>query len=165
MQGKAAADGQILPLFLLQVIFLNDILTAKGVIIMEDKCVEYFSVESKQDVACFLEQTNGLHDGYIISIQYEHYGHSGGNPHRINHELSQLRIRIMVTSICDAVVEMVFQAALEWQIKDSTYDITDTFVSFTNDGNVIWADDYSTEPNGWKSGSYVIAREMKWRFL
>lgn len=101
----------------------------------------------------------------MIGVQYEHHGHSGGNPHRIDPNLSELRIRIMVTSISDAIVEMVFQSLVEWQIKDNTYEITDTSIAFTNTGNVIWADDYITEPNIRDNGSYVIARRMKWRFV
>ena len=43
--------------------------------------------------------------------------------------------------------------------------ITDTAVSFTDKGFVVWADDASTDPEAPEYGSYVIARAMKWRFL
>lgn len=132
---------------------------------MDDKNADYYLIESKQDITFFLVRTNGLHDGYIVRIQYEHCGHSTGNPHRINPELSELRIHIMVTSIQDAVVEMVFENLSEWQIKDNSFNIVDTSVSFADNGTVIWADDYSTNPEVRENGSYVIARKMKWRFL
>ena len=58
-------------------------------------------------------------------------------------------------------MELVFTAPLEWQLKDCGYDITDTAVSFTDKGFVLWTDD----PDFRESGSYVIAQAMKWRFL
>ena len=58
-------------------------------------------------------------------------------------------------------MELVFTAPLEWQLKDCGYDITDTAVSFTDKGFVLWTDD----PEFRESGSYVIAQAMKWRFL
>lgn len=129
------------------------------------KQTEYVLIESKRDIDFFLERTNGLHDGYIIGVQYEHRGHTGGNPHWIDPTLSELKIRIMVTSINDAVVELVFQALSEWQVRDNAFDITDTAISFTDDGNVIWADDCSTVPDIREKGSFAIARSMKWHFI
>ena len=126
---------------------------------------EYIYIKSKQDIDFFLDQTNSLHDGYIIGVQYKHHGHAGGNPHWIDPTLSELKIQIMVTSICDAVVELVFQTLSEWQVRDNTFDITDTAISFTEDGNIIWADDYSTDPDIRKDGSFVVAKTLKWRFV
>ena len=126
---------------------------------------KYSSIESKRDVDIFLDCTNGLHDGYIIGVQYEHYGYTGGNPHWINPTLSELKIRIMVTSICDAVVELVFQSLSEWQVRNNSFDITDTAISFTDNGNIIWADDYSTDQDVRENGSFVVAKKMKWRFV
>ena len=90
---------------------------------------------------------------------------SGGNPKFINPELSELCVRYMVTSIQDAVVEIVFSSLIEWQIKDNSFDITDTSVFITENGTVIWTDDCSTETDIRESGSYVIAKKMKWRFV
>ena len=65
-----------------------------------------------------------------------------------------------MTSIYDTVVELTFSGLLEWQIRDSGMDITDTAVSFTDKGFVRWTDD----PEFSESSSYVIAQTMKWRF-
>jgi len=71
----------------------------------------------------------------------------------------------MVTSIQDSIVEIVFSSLIEWQIKDNSFDITDTSVFITEDGIVIWTDDCSTVTNIRDSSSYVIAKKMKWRFV
>ncbi|MBQ8575737.1 MAG: hypothetical protein IJ447_06820 [Clostridia bacterium] len=131
---------------------------------MIENPLEIFSINSKQDIDSFIEHTNGLHDGYIIGVQYEHHGHSGKNPHLINPELSELKIKIMVTSV-DTVVELIFQNLLQWQIKDDNYEITDTAISLTDDGLVIWTDDCSTEPDIRKESSYVIAKKMQYRII
>ena len=34
----------------------------------------YNSIRSNEDVKYFLEKTNSLHDGYIISVQYTNNG-------------------------------------------------------------------------------------------
>lgn len=122
-----------------------------------------FHIRTDQDVAFFLERTNSLHDGYIIGVQYEHRGHSKGNSHWIDPKLSELRIQIMITSIDDAVVELVFHVLSDWQIRDGMSDIIDTSVS-VGDNEVIWTDSDTTEPGMCESGSYVVARDMMWRF-
>ena len=125
----------------------------------------YNPIRAQSDIDHFLEATNGLHDAYLIGIQYTHNGHTTGNPHFIDPDRAELRLRYLVTSIYDAVVELVFTAPLQWQLRDSGMDITDCAVSFTDKKHVIWADDDSTAPEIRKSGSYVIAASMSWHFL
>lgn len=127
---------------------------------------KFISIETKEDIDHFLSSTNELHDGYIISVQYEHCGHTtSGNHHSIDPNGSELKIRIMVTSINDAVVELVFSTLYEWQIKDNTSDITDTSIYFTKNGYVIWSDECSTASNFHANKSYAVAKTMKWRFV
>lgn len=125
---------------------------------------EYNEIQSKMDIKDFLERVNGLHDSYLIGVEYTHRGHTGGNPHIIDPELTELRLRFMVTSMHDAVVELVFRSVSQWQIKDRGFDVTDCAVSLES-GTVIWADDYSTDPSIREGGSYVVAAKMKWRFV
>lgn len=125
----------------------------------------FYTIETNEDIKFFLDNTNGLHDGHLIGVEYIHNGHTGGNPRFINPELTELRIRYMVTSIQNKVVELGFSALSEWQIRDNSFDITDTAVSICENGQIIWADDYSTEPDIREVGSYVIAGKMKWCFL
>ena len=122
-------------------------------------------IRAESDIAHFLDRTNGLHDAWLIGVDYIHDGHSVGNPHFVDPDKSELRLRYLVTSIWDRTVELIFTAPLEWQLRDQGFDITDTAVSFTDKGHVIWADDLSTEPQARESGSYVIAKAMSWRFL
>ena len=125
----------------------------------------YHPINSQSDIDLFLDRTNSLHDAYLIGVDYVHNGHTCGNPHYIDPDKAELRLRWLVTSIYDKTVELVFTAPLEWQIKEWGYDITNTAVSLTDKGFVIWADLDSTAPEFREQGSYVIAQAMKWRFL
>ena len=121
----------------------------------------YHTIHSQSDIDLFLDNTNSLHDAYLIGVDYVHNGHTCGNPHDIDPDKAELRLRWLVTSIYDNTVELVFTAPLQWQLKDQGFDITDTAVSFTDKGFVLWTDD----PDFRESDSYVIAQAMKWRFL
>ena len=125
----------------------------------------FHCIMTDKDIEFFLEHTNSLHDAYLVGAEFSHNGHSGHNPHYTDPSLSQLRLRYLVTSIKSAVVELEFSALQEWQIKDDSYEITDTAVSFSENGNIIWADDCSTDAEIRAGGSYVIAENMKWRFI
>ena len=125
----------------------------------------YHTIASQSDIDLFLDRTNGLHDAYLIGVDYVHNGHTCGNPHYIDPDMAELRLRWLGTSIYDKTVELVFTAPLEWQIKEWGYDITNPAVSLTDKGFVIWADLDSTAPEFREQGSYVIAPAMKWRFL
>jgi hypothetical protein len=125
----------------------------------------YHTINSQSDIDLFLDRTNSLHDAYLIGVDYVHNGISGGNPCYFDVDKAELRLRWLVTSIYDKTVELVFTAPLEWQLKEWGYDITNTAVSLTDKGFVIWADLDSTAPEFREQGSYVIATSMKWRFL
>ena len=105
------------------------------------------SVKTQKDIKMFLDKTNSLHDGYIVGVQYLNNGISSiGNGYSFNPEETKLILRILVTSICDALVEIEFENLLEWQIKDSQCDITDTTVIINEKRWIVWADDtYSNE--------------------
>ena len=76
---------------------------------------------------------------------------------------TRLVVKIFVTSIGDAVVELEFENLLEWQIKDNQWDMTDTTVMFDDHNWIIWSDDVYINMEEVKKGSYVIAKSMKWR--
>ena len=127
---------------------------------------EYHSIATQADFTRFLEETNDLHDGYIISVQYQNDGIVPiPHGHAFHPEKAKLRIQILVTSIFDTVVELLFSGIAEWQIKDSMWDMTQTAISFTKEGQVIWTNDYSTAPEVRKDCSYVIAASMKWKIV
>ena len=124
----------------------------------------YNSIKSSEDIQYFLENVNSLHDGYIIGVQYVNNGISKiKHGHSFNPEQTKLVVKILVTSICDAVVELEFENLLEWQIKDNQWDMTDTTVMFDDHNWIIWSDDVYINMEEVKKGSYVIAESMKWR--
>lgn len=124
----------------------------------------YNSIRSNEDVKYFLEKTNSLHDGYIIGVQYVNDGISNKDYGRsFDAEQTKLILKILITSIGDAVAELEFDNLLEWQIKDSQWEITDTTVTFDDQGWISWADDVYANMDELKNGSYAIARSMKWR--
>ena len=126
---------------------------------------QFVSIEHERDIRHFLKHTNGLHDGYLIGVQYTHSGHTGGNPHMTDNMHNALTLRILVTSLCDAVVEIVFRGVSEWRIKDDQWDMTDAALCFTKDGAILWADDVSLLHDRTVDRSYVVAESMKWRII
>ena len=126
----------------------------------------YNSMKSNEDIHCFLEKVNSLHDGYIIGVQYVNNGISRiAHEHSFNPEQAKLVVKILVTSIGDAVVELEFENLLEWQIKDNQWDMTDTTVMFDDHNWIIWSDDFYVNMEEMKKGSYAIAKSMRWRII
>ena len=126
----------------------------------------YYSITSNEDIQLFYEKTNSLHDGYVIGVQYENNGISKiGHGHSFDFEQTKLVLKILVTSIWDAVIELEFDGIYEWQIKDNQWDMTDTTVMFDDHNRIIWLDDAFINMDEMKNGSYIIARSMKWRVV
>lgn len=126
---------------------------------------ETHTIRSQHDIDQFLDCTNSLHDAYLIGVHYAHNGLSGRNPLWIDPARTELHLRYLVTSLPDTVAELIFSGLTEWQLRDSSWDITDTAVSFDEQGRILWADDSSTAPGLRENGSYVIADSMQWRLL
>ena len=124
-------------------------------------------IKTREDIRFFFEKTNSLHDGHIINVQYTNTGISKvENGYRITPEQTKLTLQILVTSIWDAVVEIVFENVSEWQIKNCYYwDMTDTSVIFNDQNWIIWSDDVFVNMEETKKGSYAIAKSMKWRII
>ena len=123
-------------------------------------------IRTNNDIRVFLEKTNSLHDGVIIGVNYSNCGILPiENGYAFNPEQTKLVLQILVTSICDTVVEIVFENLLEWQIHDNQWDMTDTSVIFNEQNWIIWSDDAFDNMETTKKGSYVIAQSMKWRIL
>jgi len=121
-------------------------------------------IKTNKDIEVFLEKTNYLHDGYIIDVRYTHNGISKiENGHYFEPDKTKLILKILVTSIWDAVVEIEFESLFEWQIKDNQGDILHTSVAFDEQNRIIWSDDAYINMDEVKKGSYAIASSMKWR--
>ena len=124
------------------------------------------SIKNIKDINIFLEETNSLHDGYVVNVRYNNDGISkieGG--HSFEPSKTKLVLQILVTSIWDAVVEIEFENLLEWQIKDNHSDILGVSVFFNEENLIVWMDDIYTSAEDMKKGSYVIAESMKWRII
>ena len=126
----------------------------------------YNEIKTVKDIEFFLEKSNSLHDGYIINVQYANNGISiDGDTYYFNPEQTKLTLQILVTSICDTIIEIQFENLKEWQIKDNQWDITETTVIFDKDNWILWSDDVYIDTDKLKNGSYVIAKNMRWRFV
>ena len=124
------------------------------------------SIKNQKDIDIFLDKTNSLHDGYIVGVQYINNGISSiGDRYSFNIEETKLILRILVTSICDTLIEIEFKNLLEWQIKDSQWDITDTTVIINEKQWIVWADNTYSNEEEMKKSSYAIAKSMKWRVV
>lgn len=124
------------------------------------------SIKVNEDIKDFLDKTNSLHDGYIIGVQYTNNGITKiENGHNFNPQQTKLTLQILVTSICDTIVEIEFENLLEWQIKDNQWDITDTTIIFNEQNRIVWSDDVYINMDELRKGSYAIAKSMKWRIV
>ena len=98
-----------------------------------------------------------------------HYANNGisidGDTYHFNPEQTYLTLQILVTSICDTIIEIEFEYLKEWQIKDNQWDITDTTVFLDKDNWILWSDDVYVNQDELKNSSYVIAKAMKWRVV
>ena len=122
------------------------------------------SIQSEQDIKKFLAQTNYLHDGYLLAVQYANNGISvNKDEYSFDFEKTKLILRILVTSIFDTVIEIEFEGLSEWQIRDNQRDILNTDVFFDESHRIVWTDDTYINLENLKNTSYVIAQSMKWR--
>lgn len=116
----------------------------------------YQKIESKADIDRFLDAVNGLHDGYLIGVEYVHSGYGTGNPRWIDPEKTELRLRFLVTSIWDAVVELRFTGVRAFRLREDGTDILECHVEFAG-RDVLWSDDAE------EADSFVRAKAMAWR--
>ena len=127
--------------------------------------MDYRIISDEKDAAAFLSEANGLHDGYIVSVNYQHQGYTWGNPIYIDPEKTKLVLCVMVTSIYDTLIEIVFESIKDFQIKDADYELLDSSISFSKGGYVTWCGDLSTEPDPLRNSNFVISKVMKWRIV
>lgn len=119
-------------------------------------------IKTVEDIKKFLDETNSLHDGYITSVQYSN---DGITSERLDTTKTRLVIKILVTSICDTIVELEFENILKWQIRDDFSDILDITILFDKNDSIIWATDVDINIDELNDCSYVVAKTMKWRFV
>lgn len=128
----------------------------------------YTPILTPEDAKVFVEAVNHLHDGEITAINYRFDGITklpeGG--HMYAPDMTEMRITVLVTSIWDSVVELVFEALDDWQLGGHSGScIFDILVDFNDHGLVIWTTGCSTDMAVMREEDFVIARRMKWRFI
>ena len=128
----------------------------------------YTPILTPEDAKSFVEAVNHLHDGEITAIDYRFTGITklpeGG--HMYAPDMTELRITVLVTSIWDSVVELVFEALDDWQLGGySGSYIYDILVDFNDQGFVVWTTGCSTDMAVMQEADFVISRRMKWRFI
>ena len=132
----------------------------------------YTSILTPEDAKAFIQAVNSLHDGEITDIRYRFNGITklpeGG--HMYEPDKTELRITVLVTSIWDSVVELVFESLDDWQLgscsrSNTGTDIYGILVDFDDKGFVVWTTGHSTDMAVMREADFVIARRMKWRFI
>ena len=128
----------------------------------------YTPILTPEDAKAFIQAVNSLHDGEITAINYQFNGITklpeGGHMHAP--DMTEMRITVLVTSIWDSVVELVFEALDDWQLGGHSGScIYDILVDFRDRGFVVWTTGCSTDMAVMQEEDFVIARRMKWRFV
>lgn len=122
-------------------------------------------IKSKQDINNFLKETRGLHDGYIVDVQYKHSGIKRiDNCLHFHPDKTKLTLKIFAASIFDKIVEIEFENLLDWQIKSGNDYIYEACISIEL-GYIVWSSDACASAPRLKDCSYVIASSMKWRIV
>ena len=122
-------------------------------------------IKSKQDINDFLKETRGLHDGYIVDVQYKHSGIQRiDNCLHVHPDETKLTLKIFAPSIFDAIVEIEFKNLLDWQIKSGNDYFYEACVNIET-GYIVWSSEVYTSPERLKDSTYVIARSIKWRIV
>ncbi len=137
---------------------------------------KFIQLNNEQDYLDFSSQTNGLHDGYIISADYKHPVIVEDGRYVIT--LPDLTLRILVTSMKDRpVVEIHFGGVLDMRISDGYSDIFGFTMKWggrndpLHEKYVQWCTELSSvfdwEKHSKETDShttYVIACDAEWRF-
>ena len=101
---------------------------------------------SKQDINDFLKETRGLHDGYIVDVQYKHSGiKRADNRLHFHPDETKLTLKIFAPSIFDAIVEIEFENLLRWQINSGSDYIYEACISI-EPGYIVWSSEVYTSP-------------------
>ena len=133
---------------------------------------DYTPSLTPEDAKSFIEAVNSLHDGEMTDIRYRFNGITqlpeGG--HMYEPDMTELHITVLVTSIWDSVVELVFEALDDWQLGSCSRsnigtDIYGILVDFDDKDFVVWTTGHSTDMAVMQEADFVVARRMKWRFV
>lgn len=99
-------------------------------------------IKGTNDISYFLDSANGLHDGKIVSVQYNDQAIKITDDiiYRVPFN-NKLTIRVLVTSIYNTIIEIEFENVLEWQVKCGQCEILDCSIFFNKQNLIVWYDD------------------------
>ena len=125
----------------------------------------YIQIVSEEDMELFLKRTNHLHDGYVISTTYKNDGiEMTDEGYDFFYDKSRLTIQVLVTSLEDTIVEIIFDNVYEWQISGGSLPILDSYMYFDAADSIVFTDEEETEFE--HLGSIrVVAGKMSWRVI
>ena len=133
---------------------------------------DYTPILTPEDAKAFIEAVNSPHDGEMTDILYRFNGITKlpGGGHMYEPDETELKITVLVTSIWDSVVELVFESLDDWQLGSCSRsnigtDIYGILVDSDDTGFVVWTTGHSTDMAVMQEADFVIARRMKWRFV
>ena len=125
---------------------------------------QVYTIKTQKDIETFLRQSNGLHDGYVQSVHYDDLGYERGTG-KIYEDKAELKIRVIITSLWDTVIELIFKSVTKWQIQCGPMNcIFGISVAFSDNGQIVWTDGPSADEKTRQQGSYVVAGSMEYRF-
>ncbi len=119
----------------------------------------HIPVELLEDVRRFLDETNGMHDAYLLSADYR--AHVRANPFEVvaSAEGESLVLRYQVTSMLDLpIVELTFLNVAEWKAPNG--ELFGSMISF-EEPFVIFYDGNTPE----NAATCVKARRLFWRII
>ena len=128
---------------------------------------QIYAIRTQEDIVTFLNESNYLHDGYVQSVHYDDLGYERleNGSSRVYADRGELKIRVIITSLCDTVIELVFKSVTKWQIQCGPLNcIFGISVAFSDNGQIVWTDEYSADEKTRQNGSYVVAGSMEYRF-
>lgn len=130
---------------------------------------QIYAVRTKEDIETFLKETNGLHDGYITSVHYDNenmYVPLEDGRAEIGTFDGVLRIRVLISSVCDTVIELIFKNVFDWQMNlRKVYEIFDSSLAVSENGDIVWTDMPGTDRETREKGAFVVAKSMEYRFI
>ncbi len=119
----------------------------------------HIPVETSEDVSRLINETNGMHDAYLLSADYRAYVRANNHTVVSSTEGESLVLRYQVTSLPDLpVVELTFLNVAEWKVPSS--ELFSISVSF--DAPFVTFFDGNTPEN---ATFRVKARKLYWRIV
>ncbi len=124
----------------------------------------HIPIDTQEDFSRFLDETNGMHDAYLLSSEYHTHVRANHDIIVSSTEGESLVLRYQVTSMSDlAIVELTFLGVSKWTIPNEelfglSVHFNSRFVTVLDGSVTLIAED--SVPN---NITHVTARKMYWR--